>query len=347
MSDYTQIVDYSAKDALASGDAAKKILGSEIDAELGAISTAIASKLDSSGGPDLAVADGGTGASTAAGARTNLGAAGLGDSNAFTGVNTFSTTAAATAPVTITSTEAGATAGPYFDLYRNSASPAASDVIGQMNFYGEDSAGNQENYAAIRGGIDNPTSTSEDGYLALYVTRAGTIADRLTLRAGVTVGSAAGGDQGAATLNAHGLYVDSVAVGSLVWSNFTPTVTLVGGAGNTTPVYSTNSGRYIQIGNKVHGEVYLTGDGGVAGAGTGVVNIALPVQASASNLTGYVPVGVGLNNTTYMLLVGQTGPNATTIALAYFDTIGTLSPVTGAQQNNATRTLRIAFTYEV
>lgn len=47
MSDYTQIVDYSVKDALSSGDAAKKILGSEIDAELAAIATAIASKANS------------------------------------------------------------------------------------------------------------------------------------------------------------------------------------------------------------------------------------------------------------------------------------------------------------
>lgn len=47
MSDYTQIVDYSAKDALATGDPAKKILGSEIDAEFSAISTAVASKANS------------------------------------------------------------------------------------------------------------------------------------------------------------------------------------------------------------------------------------------------------------------------------------------------------------
>ena len=50
MSDYTQIVDYSAKDALAKGNPSKKILGSEIDAELAAIATAIATKLDEGGG---------------------------------------------------------------------------------------------------------------------------------------------------------------------------------------------------------------------------------------------------------------------------------------------------------
>lgn len=47
MSDYTQITDYSAKDALSSGDAEKIILGADIDAELAAISTAIATKYDS------------------------------------------------------------------------------------------------------------------------------------------------------------------------------------------------------------------------------------------------------------------------------------------------------------
>lgn len=48
MSDYAQINDYSAKDALASGNPEKLILGSDIDDELAAISTAIATKYDSS-----------------------------------------------------------------------------------------------------------------------------------------------------------------------------------------------------------------------------------------------------------------------------------------------------------
>lgn len=49
MSNYTQVNDYSAKDTLPSGDPSKKILGSDIDAELAAISTAIATKTDDSG----------------------------------------------------------------------------------------------------------------------------------------------------------------------------------------------------------------------------------------------------------------------------------------------------------
>ena len=47
MSNYSQIVSFGPKDSLNTGDSAKKIKGTEIDAELAAISTAITSKEDS------------------------------------------------------------------------------------------------------------------------------------------------------------------------------------------------------------------------------------------------------------------------------------------------------------
>ena len=47
MSDYTQITDFSAKDALSSGDPEKIISGADFDAELSAISVAVATKYDS------------------------------------------------------------------------------------------------------------------------------------------------------------------------------------------------------------------------------------------------------------------------------------------------------------
>ena len=46
MSDYTQITDFSAKDALSTGNAAKIVKGVDFDAEFSAIETAIASKAD-------------------------------------------------------------------------------------------------------------------------------------------------------------------------------------------------------------------------------------------------------------------------------------------------------------
>lgn len=126
-------------------------------------------------------------------------------------------------------------------------------------------------------------------------------------------------------------------------TTFAPTVTLVGGAGNVVPVYTTNTGRYIRIGNLVFVDVYLTGDGGDEGAGSGQVNIALPVTASASHPTGFTPIGIYTNGATTMEVFGQIAGAATTVAL--FDAMW--AALDGADQNNATRTIRLKFVYEV
>lgn len=49
MSNYTKTTDFTVKDSLITGNAAKKILGALLDDEFDAIATAISSKLDSSG----------------------------------------------------------------------------------------------------------------------------------------------------------------------------------------------------------------------------------------------------------------------------------------------------------
>jgi hypothetical protein len=72
MSNYTKTTNFTAKDALSSGDSAKIVKGTEIDVEFTAIATAIATKQDTGGSVSLTsgvtgtlpIANGGTGATT-------------------------------------------------------------------------------------------------------------------------------------------------------------------------------------------------------------------------------------------------------------------------------------------
>jgi hypothetical protein len=86
MTNYVQSTNFATKDALPSGDPLKIVKGTEINTEFNNIATAVATKADLASPTftgtvtvptlaltnDLAIADGGTGASTAAGAAANL-----------------------------------------------------------------------------------------------------------------------------------------------------------------------------------------------------------------------------------------------------------------------------------
>ena len=69
----------------------------------------------------------------------------------------------ATDNFTLVSTDAGASAAPDFKLYRNSASPANNDSLGHIKFSGKDAAGNETEYASIKGCIQSVGSGSECG----------------------------------------------------------------------------------------------------------------------------------------------------------------------------------------
>jgi hypothetical protein len=108
---------------------------------------------------------------------------------------------------TLTSTDSGAGSGPTLELFRDSASPAAADEIGQVDFTGRSSTGVKRTYAFVDGIIDDPTNASEDAQLRLVTMVAGALQAALTAKAGVLIGNPTGGDKGAGTLNASGLYV--------------------------------------------------------------------------------------------------------------------------------------------
>jgi hypothetical protein len=129
---------------------------------------------------------------------------------------------------------------------------------------------------------------------------------------------------------------------------FTPTVTLVGGAGNTTPVYTTNSGTYQVDGKRCYVDVTLTGDGGAEGAGTGVINIALPVTGTAPAVASdFFPCGYAYNGAAEYDLYGAIDSPYTTISLRRTATISTTANFAGVDQNSVTRAIRLKFWYSI
>jgi len=84
--------------------------------------------------------------------------------------------------VIIENTDTGADNAPDLVLFRNSASPAADDNLGNLVYRGEDSAGNSHDYASIVASIEDTTNTSEDGILDIMTSAAGTLASRIRLK---------------------------------------------------------------------------------------------------------------------------------------------------------------------
>ena len=106
----------------------------------------------------------------------------VGDGTATAQLHTFKSTTGD--DVIIENTEAGASEGPNVVFYRNSASPAANDVLGTLEFRGEDDAGDAQSYAEITAGIVDPTNSSEDGRIDFNTTTAGSLSTVVRLQEG-------------------------------------------------------------------------------------------------------------------------------------------------------------------
>jgi len=124
----------------------------------------------------LPVAQGGTGATSATAAASNLGV-GTEDSPTFSGlaVNGASTitTGDNTAQLTLISNDADANDGPLLVLNRNSSSPADNDKVGQIQFLGEDDASNSTIFGSIVNQIKDASNLSQDGRMSFNIISAG------------------------------------------------------------------------------------------------------------------------------------------------------------------------------
>jgi len=104
----------------------------------------------------------------------------LGTGTAAAQLHLFSTDT--TDQVIIENSDTGLDTAPDLVLFRNSASPAADDNLGNLVFRANDSAGNAADYASIVAQIEDPTNTSEDGILDLMTSAAGTMASRIRIQ---------------------------------------------------------------------------------------------------------------------------------------------------------------------
>ena len=103
----------------------------------------------------------------------------LGTGTAAAQLHLFSTDT--TDQVIIENSDAGTDTAPDLVLFRNSASPADSDNLGNLEFRGKDDGGNDHTYAQLIAGISDASNTNEDGILDLITTFAGTNASRIRL----------------------------------------------------------------------------------------------------------------------------------------------------------------------
>ena len=88
--------------------------------------------------------------------------------------------------LTVQSSDTGASANPALDLFRNSSSPADNDVLGEIEFNGENSSSEKTTYANIVATADDITNATEDSHLDFTTLERGEEVTSLTLDGGVS-----------------------------------------------------------------------------------------------------------------------------------------------------------------
>lgn len=137
----------------------------------------------------------------------------IADTNAVTVASTSAGTL-----LTLESSDASAASGPSMSFYRNSASPAASDILGALLWVGKDSGGNVTDYVQIYPILDDPTNGSEDTRLRLATMIAGTLGARLDIGAGLFMTGTS--DPGAGKMNAIDIQIGGKSVATDTVSGF-------------------------------------------------------------------------------------------------------------------------------
>ena len=97
------------------------------------------------------------------------------------------TTADNTDTLTLTSTDEDASSGPNLRMYRNSSSPADSDILGVLEYEGRNDNSEDIRYVQITSFADDVSDGTEDGSYFISTMHGGTLRNRINVRPGETV----------------------------------------------------------------------------------------------------------------------------------------------------------------
>ena len=212
--------------------------------------------------------------------------------------------------VTLNSTDAGATAGPLLDLYRNSASPAASDTIGEIEFNGQDSAGNKQQYALIHGSILSPTSTTEQGQIHFETATAGASTEKMIIGTTNLVINDIG-----AVFNVR---IEGDTDANLFYTDATNSRVGVGTVGPTAKLDVVGGDIRIDNGNLVIGTAGKGIDFSVTSSGSGTMTSELLADYEEGTWTPTDDSGAGLSFTVYSATYTKIGRLVEIEAAIYF-----------------------------
>ncbi len=137
----------------------------------------------------------------AAASRQILDAAGLNDVNVFTAAEQM-----------LRATQGDAAAGPVLRLFRDSASPAASDSCGAISFDGRNGAAATKTIGNLIAQWLSVGAGSEDGQILFQTIVAGALANQMVVGNGLAMNGATLGVRGNGTVNAQAYFVNGAAL---------------------------------------------------------------------------------------------------------------------------------------